>query len=41
MPEGMAADMLDHSGFSNGLLDRPLKDRLVKMHDQPSIPLPV
>jgi hypothetical protein len=31
MPEGMAADMLDHSGFSNGLLDRPLKDRLVKM----------
>lgn len=31
MPEGMAADMLDHSGFSNGLLDRLLKDRLVKM----------
>jgi hypothetical protein len=31
MPEGMAADMLDHSGFSNGLLDRPLKDRLMKM----------
>jgi|CXWL01.1.fsa_nt_gi hypothetical protein len=27
----MAADMLDHSGFSNGLFDRPLKDRLVKM----------
>lgn len=31
MPDGMAADMLDHSGFSNGLLDRPLKDCLVRM----------
>jgi hypothetical protein len=36
MPEGMAADRLDHSGFSNGLLDRPLKDPLMKLYDQPS-----
>jgi hypothetical protein len=31
MPEGVAPDMLDHSGHPNGLLDCPLKHRLVKM----------
>ena len=29
MPEGMAADMFDHSGLTDSLLHRPLKNGLL------------